>query len=113
MKLLFSLSSFAFTMILALVAFTYTAIHYPTFMRDLLAGAQQLREQISLLGLPDSYMVWVDIFLPSNQMVLVCFSILMRLIIGIIGSLLPGRAPSPPNISTPAPTNSSPFSRWG
>jgi hypothetical protein len=112
MKLLFSLSSFAFTMILALVAFTYTAIHYPTFMRDLLAGAQHLREQISLLGLPDSYMVWVDIFLQSNQIVLVGFSILMRLIIGVIGSLLPGRTPSPPNISTPAPT-SSPFSRWG
>jgi hypothetical protein len=81
-------------------------------MRDLLAGAQQLREQISLLGLPDSYMVWVDIFLQSNQIVLVGFSIFARLILGVIGSLIGGRTPSSPNMSTSAPS-SSPFSRWG
>lgn len=87
MKLFFSLTSFAFTMILALIAFTYTAIHFPTTMRDLLAGAKHVQEDLSSLGLPDSYMVWVDIFLQPNQIVLVGYSIAMRLAISLIGSL--------------------------
>ena len=87
MKLFFSLTSFAFTMILALIAFTYTAIHFPTTMRDLLAGAKHVQEELSLLGLPDSYMVWVDIFLQPNQIVLVGYSIAMRFAISLIGSL--------------------------
>jgi hypothetical protein len=87
MKLFFSLTSFAFTMILALIAFTYTAIHFPTTMRDLLAGAKHVQEELSSFGLPDSYMVWVDIFLQPNQIVLVGYSIAMRLAISLIGSL--------------------------
>ena len=113
MRLLFSLSSFAFTMILSLIAFTYTAIHYPSTMRDLLAGAQHLRDQISLLGLSDSYMVWVDIFLQANQIVLVGFSILMRLLIGIIGSILSGGYSSQSAPTSAQRSSNSPFSRWG
>ncbi len=90
MRLFFSLTSFAFTMILALIAFTYTAIHFPSTMRDLLAGAKHVQEEISYLGLPDSYMVWVDIFLQPNQIVLVGFSIAMRFAISLIGSLFGG-----------------------
>jgi hypothetical protein len=97
MRLFFSLTSFAFTMILALIAFTYTAIHFPTTMRDLLAGAKHAQDALSSLGLPDSYMVWVDIFLQPNQIVLVGYSIAMRLalslldyIIALIGHILFG-----------------------
>jgi hypothetical protein len=114
MRLLFSLSSFAFTMILALIAFTYTAIHFPTTMRDFLAGAQHVRDQISLLGLPDSYMVWVDIFLQPNQIVLVGFAIAMRFAIGLIGTLFRGGSfPGEPDASASSPSGKSPFSRWG
>ena len=109
MRLFFSLSTFAFTMILALIAFTYTAIHYPTTMRDILAGAQYLRDHISSLGLPDSYMVWVDIFLQPNQIVLVGFAIAMRFAMDIIRSIFNGgRFPGGPDAAS-----SSPFSRWG
>ena len=114
MRLFFSLSAFAFTMILALIAFTYTAIHFPTTMRDLLAGAQHVRDQISLLGLPDSYMVWVDIFLQPNQIVLVGFAIVMRFLLGLIGAIFGGGA-FPAGSDSPAASTSSksPFSRWG
>ncbi len=114
MRLIFSLSAFAFTMILALIAFTYTAIHFPTTMRDLLAGAQHVRDQVSLLGLPDSYMVWVDIFLQPNQIVLVGFSIAMRFAIGVIAAVFSGGRLSgePDSAASPSGSNS-PFSRWG
>ena len=114
MRLFFSLSAFAFTMILALIAFTYTAIHFPTTMRDLLAGAQHVRDQISLVGLPDSYMVWVDIFLQPNQIVLVGFSIAMRFAIGIIGVIFGGGSfPAEPDSAAVSSGSKSPFSRWG
>lgn len=114
MRLIFSMSAFAFTMVLALIAFTYTAIHFPTTMRDLLAGAQHMRDQISLLGLPDSYMVWVDIFLQPNQIVLVGFSIAMRFLLGLAKAIFGGWAISGESDSAPAsPSSKSPFSRWG
>ncbi len=98
MRFFLSLSSFALTMILALVAFTYTAIHFPTTMRDFLAAAQHVRDQVSLLGLPDNYMVWVDIFLQPNQVALIGFSIVMRFAIGILGSLFSSsNLPKPPD----------------
>jgi hypothetical protein len=54
----------------------------------------------------------VDIFLQSNQIVLVGFSIFMRLILGLIGSVFGGGFSAPPaGISTPS--SNSPFSRWG
>jgi hypothetical protein len=114
MKLFFSMATFAFTMILSLIAFTYTAIHYPTLMRDFLAGAQRVHDQISQLGLPDSYMVWVDIFLQPAQLVLVGFSIAMRLVIEVASSFLGGgaRGGSDPDPEAPAQFTGSRFSRW-
>jgi hypothetical protein len=109
MRLLFSLSTFAFTMILSLIALIYTAFHYPSAMRDMLAGAQRVRDFISSLGLPDSYMVWIDIFLQPPQIVLIGFSIAMRLAIDIIRSIFNGgRFPGGADAAS-----SSPFSRWG
>jgi hypothetical protein len=116
MKLLQSLLLFTFTMIASLIAFTYTAIHFPTTMRELLSGAQHVRDQMQSLYLPDNFMVWVDIFLQPNQIVLVGISIAMRFVIGIIGSFVSrNRTPKPTPRSDPASnagTNPA-FGRWG
>jgi hypothetical protein len=109
MRLLFSLSTFAFTMILSLIALIYTAFHYPSTMRDMLAAGQYVRDRISALGLPDSYMVWVDIFLQPNQIVLIGFAIAMRFAMDVIRSIFNGgRLPGGQDAAS-----SSPFSRWG
>jgi hypothetical protein len=114
MKLFISLSSFAFTMIVALVAFTYTIINFPTTMRDLLAGAQHVRDHFSLLGLPDSYMIWVDILLQPTQIVFVGFSIATRLAIEIIRTFFGGwRYPSARDEPASSPASHSIFTRWG
>jgi hypothetical protein len=113
MKYILSFSNFALTMILGLFVFTYTAIHFPTTMRDLLTAAKYIRDQISNMGLPDNYMVWVDIFLQPNQIVLVLFSIAMRLAIDIAGAIFNGgRFPGGTDTSS-ASASTSPFSRWG
>jgi len=115
MRLILSLSIFTLTMILALIAFTYTAIHFPSTMRDLLSGAQHVRDQVQALYLPDNFMVWVDIFLQPNQIVLVGFSIAMRLLLAIVSAFLPRDRTPAPTRGGPAPseTAGSPFSRWG
>ncbi len=113
-RFLASIATFILTMLLALFAFTYTAIHYPSVMRDFMTTAQQIRDYVREGPLPDSYMVWVDIFMQPSQFVLVGFSIAMRILIGIVfgllGWLFGRRRPSGAAASA---ASSSPFSRWG
>jgi hypothetical protein len=114
LRFLGSIATFIITMLLALFAFTYTAINYPSVMRDLMTWAQQIRDYVREGPLPDSYMVWVDIFMQPSQFVLVGFSIAMRILIGIVWGILGlifGRRRSSEAGASAA--SSSPFSRWG
>jgi hypothetical protein len=114
MRFLFNLSTFIMTMVLSLIAFTYTAINHPTAMRDLLAGAQHVRDSLQQLTLPDSYMVWVDIFLQPNQIVLVGISIAVRIALGLLFSLAErGRSPQKAGKPAGSPASEPPFGRWG
>jgi len=101
-------------MILALIAFTYAAINFSASMRDLLIGVQHLRDQVQQLHLPDSYMVWVSIFLQPNQILFVGFSIVIWLLLGIVSAIF-GRGPGAPTraAAEPSAASSPPFGRWG
>ncbi len=112
MRLFFSLSTFALTMILALIVFTYTVINYPSTMHEMYQVAGSVLDRVKMLNLPDRYMVWLDIFLQPNQIVLVGISIAVRFVIEMIGSMIGlGRANGPG--SRPQSPSGSPFSRWG
>ena len=109
MRFLFSISAFAVTMILALVAFTYTTVTYPETMHEFLAAAQHVKEYVQEY-LPDKHKVWVDILLHPAQIVLIGFSIAMRIFIGILSSILwRGDAANATSSSSGSDT---PFSRW-
>ena len=102
-------------MVLSLFAFTYTAINYPSVMRDLMTTAQGVRDYVREGPLPDSYMVWVDIFMQPSTFVLVGFSIATRILLGIVFGILGWlfwRRPRAPGAPAAAASNS-PFSRWG
>jgi hypothetical protein len=85
--LLFKGFSFFFTMILGAIAFAFTAMTYPTTMRHLMAGAEQLRNNLSTFGIPDTYMVWVDILLQGDNLVLMGFIVVARIFVALLGSL--------------------------
>ncbi len=108
MRFFLSLSSFAFTMIVSLIVFTYTFINYPSTMHEFYQVAGNVLDKLKMLNLPDRYMVWIDVFLQPNQIVLVIISILVRIVVSLIGNLL-GRGAS----SIVASPSGSPFSRWG
>jgi hypothetical protein len=112
MRFFSALSAFGFTIILGLIAFTYTAINFSATMRDLLISVQHVRDQVQQLSLPDDYIVWMDIFLQPNLIVFVGFSVLMRLLLGIVSWIF-GPGPGAPIISQPSASSSSPFGRWG
>ena len=93
------------TIVIGAIAFAFTAIEFPTIMRDLIAYAQTLPAYLSGLGLNDRYLVWVDILLSGDKLVLLGFVLVARIILSIIGSMV---AP----IFESAPTRSS-FAREG
>lgn len=72
------------SIVFGLVSYTYTAISYPTTMLFLLRGAKGVQEELSSLGLADQYMVWVDILLQPNQIVLALFILLVRLCVPLL-----------------------------
>ncbi len=113
LRFFFSIAGFIITMILALFAFTYTLINYPSTMRELQNIALSIRQQVAQLDLPDRYMVWVNVFFQEAQIVLVGFSIAVRIVIGIVvgilGLIFGRRRPS----GEGSTASSSPFSRWG
>jgi hypothetical protein len=86
-RLLFITFSFILTVIIGAVAFAFTAMTYPTTMRQLMSNAEQLRNQLGTIGINDSYMVWVDILLQGDNLVLMGFIIAARIIMALLGAL--------------------------
>ncbi len=114
MKFLSTLSVFAFTMILSLIAFTCTAIVFSGTMGNLLTSVQNVHDQVLQLYLADNYMVWMDILLQPNLLVLLGFSIAVRLLLTIVSSAFdPGESVPPLEAAAPLAASSSAFGSWG
>jgi hypothetical protein len=88
MRILFSSFTFVVTVILGAIAFAFTAIEFPAIMRDLIVYAQTLPAYLSSLGLSDNYMVWVEILLSGDKLVLLGFVMAARIVVAIVGSVL-------------------------
>jgi hypothetical protein len=119
MRILFSSFTFLLTIVLGAIAFAFTAIEFPGIMRELIAYAQTLPAYLSSAGLSDNYMVWVDILLSGDKLVLLGFVLAARIVIAIISSVV-----SPLFESNPSRTSSyirqqqqqsqgSAFTGWG
>ena len=100
MRLIFSLLNFAFTLVLALIAFTYTAIEFRVTMQALLTRVNHIHDRISYLVLPENSMVWADIFLWSNLIVFAGFVLAVQFAKDLLritfGRRHPSPAPPPP-----------------
>ena len=88
MRILLSSFTFVITMVVGALLFAFTAIEFPTVMRELIAHAQTLPAYLSGLGLSDSYMVWVDILLSGDKLVLLGFILATRVVFAIVGGVL-------------------------
>jgi hypothetical protein len=115
MRLLFTSFSFILTLIVGAIAFAATAIEFPSIMREFIAVAQMLPAYLSSFGLSDRYMVWIDILLSGDKLVLLGFVLATRIIFavlgGVFGPLFESGTPRASFIETPH--GKSPFHGWG
>jgi hypothetical protein len=113
LRILFSSMSFVLTLIVGAIAFAFTAIEFPAIMRELIAWAQLLPAYLSSFGLSDRYMVWIEILLSGDKLVLLGFVLVTRIIFAILsGVLAPGDTTRASFVSTPH-ARLSPFHKWG
>lgn len=108
MRLLFSSFSFVLTLFVGAIAFAATAIEYPTLMRQLIGWAQQLPPYLSQVGLSDTYLVWTDILLSGDKLVLLGFVIVTRIIFALLGMIF-----GPLFGVGQSQAGDSAFNRWG
>ena len=113
MRLLFSSFTFVATMIVGSIAFAFTAIEFPAIMRDLIAYAQLLPPYLSNLGLSDRYMVWVDILISGDKLVLLGFILATRLIFAMVGSIVGPISDPAPSRRSFVQSKASAFDGWG
>lgn len=114
MRIFFSSLGFVATVIIGAIAFAVTAIQFPAIMRQLIEVAQRLPGYLSSLGIPDNYMVWLDILLTGDKLVLLGFVMAARIVWAvIIGAVGPGDARSSRASFAPSHLQISAFDRWG
>jgi len=88
MRILFSSFIFILTLIVGAVLFAATAIEFPGIMRDLIGWAQQFPPYLEQVGLSNNYLVWTDIILSGDKLVLLGYILVTRLIFALIGTVV-------------------------
>ena len=111
MRVLLSSFSFLATMVVGALAFAFTAIEFPAIMRDMMAYAGTLPAYLTSLGISDRYMVWLDILLTGDKLVLLGFIIATRIVFAIVGGIVSGGEPS--RVSVARQGQGSAFTGWG
>jgi hypothetical protein len=116
MRLLFSSFYFVVTLVVGAIAFAFTAIEFPGIMREMIGVAQLLPAYLSQFGLTDQYMVWIEILLSGDKLVLLGFVLAARIFLsilaGVFGPLFESGSPRASFVETPH-GKASPFYRWG
>ena len=115
MRIFFSSLSFVVTVVIGAIAFAVTAIQFPGIMRQFIEIAQGLPRYLASLGISDAYMVWVDILLSGDKLVLLGFILAARIVLAvIIGALgLTDSGPSRVSFTQSRQLQVSAFDRWG
>lgn len=86
MRLVFSSFYFFFTLVVGAILFVAVTLNFPGIMNQLINIAGQLPAVLQGWGLPDTYVVWLNVLVNGGQLVLLCFVLLTRIIFGLIGA---------------------------
>src|SRR5262245_46144738 len=85
MRILFSSFTFVLTLIVASIAFVATFLEFPGVMLQLTGWANQLSPVLQRAGLPNSYLVWVDVLLTGEKLVLLGYVLVTRVVFWLLG----------------------------
>lgn len=109
MRILWSSFTFILTLIVGAIAFAATAIELPGIMRQLIEWAQQLPPYLESLGLSNTYLVWTDIILSGDKLVLLGFVLATRIVFALIGTVVGPVF----GVGSSRSRNESAFQKWG
>jgi hypothetical protein len=88
MKSVLSPLVFLLALIFGAVAFSYATIHYGSAMRDLSASAKSLPDGLKNLGVSSQYVVWADILLAGDKLILLAFIVMARIFLAVTGGMV-------------------------
>jgi hypothetical protein len=110
MRVIWSSFLFTLTLVVGAILFAFTAIEFPSVMRQLIEWAQQLPPYLTQTGLSDSYLIWTDIILSGDKLVLLAFVLFTRLLFALIGTVV---GPLFGIGGAPRHADESAFEKWG
>lgn len=109
MRIFFLSFTFILTLIVASLAFIYTIIEFPGVMLQLDAWASQLSPYLTKIGVPNEYVVWVNILLDGKKLVLLGYVLMTRIIFALLGIVFGPLF----GFGGEKPARDSAFHRWG
>ncbi|MGF1619891.1 MAG: hypothetical protein ACFCUR_04685 [Rhodomicrobiaceae bacterium] len=109
MRILYTSFIFVLTLIVGAILFAATAIEFPGIMRELIGWAQQLPPYLEQIGLSNTYLVWTDIILSGDKLVLLGYILVTRLIFALIGTVVGPLF----GVGSAKNRNDSAFQQWG
>jgi hypothetical protein len=84
LRILLSVTTIAFSLILGAILMAFTAIYAPDTLSSMMDGGRWLKEVITNTGLAAKYNVWLRFLLDENQLVLMFFTIIARIILALV-----------------------------
>jgi hypothetical protein len=109
MRIFFMSFTFLLTLIVAALAFVATVIEFPGVMLQLTGWANQLSPYLAKLGVSNNYLVWVDILLNGQKLVLLGYVLVTRIIFALLGIVFGPLF----GFGGERPARDSAFHRWG
>ena len=84
MRYLLSSFSFFFTLVIGALVFAALAIEFPAIMNELVRWANLLPGYLGDLGVPDQYMVWINILITGDKLVLLGIVLVTRIVLSLV-----------------------------
>lgn len=87
-RILLSTGNIIISLILGAMALAFVGINYPETLDQIISMATSAKSYIVNTNLPPKYNVWVRLLLEEKQLVFMFFTILMRIVLAIVQSIV-------------------------
>jgi hypothetical protein len=88
LRILFSAGNILLSLILGALLMALVAIYSPETLSQLLGLARQFKALITGTGLDARYNIWLELLLEERQLLFMGFTVVARILIGLVGLIL-------------------------
>lgn len=87
-RILLSTGNIVISLILGAMALAFVGIQYPETLDQIITVATSAKSYIVATNLPAKYNVWVRLLLEEKQLVFMFFTVVMRVVLAILQSIV-------------------------